>query len=164
MNTYAGTRAVDAVKFVRGLSAVVPNSAAPRTVNLQNSNHATILIGVKNATTVTGSTITLKQSQDVSGTGAKALSFLKVYSNIDCGAGDTLSETVVASTFTTDATNSKELMYVIEVDATTLDVNNGFSCIQVQVGNATAATVWVDYLLGGQRFSSNYSILPSAIV
>ena len=155
-------RLVDSAKVVTGLGPVTPSSSTPDYVSLKNYGHFTAVILVKNATLVTGSAITLKQATAVAGTGEKALSFTKVWANTDTGASDTLVETAVTSdTFTTDATNSKELMYVIEVDAAQLDTSNGFDCIRVGTGNGVATTVAVLYVLSGARYAQ--ATPPAAI-
>jgi len=51
---------------------------------------------------------------------------------------------------------------VIEVDASELDMANGFDCIRVGTGNATAATVTVLYILSNPRYAG--ASMPSAIV
>lgn len=150
------------VKIVEGLLGVVPSTSTPDYVSLKNYAKCTVLIFVKNATTVTGSAITLKQATAVAGTSEKALSFTTAKRNIDTAAADQLSDfTVTSDTFTTNSTNSKNLMYVIEVDASQLDVNNGFDCLRAGTGDATAATVTVIYILWGSRFTPNP--LPAAI-
>lgn len=155
------SRLIEICKPVIGLDPVVPASSTPDYVSLKNYQRLTVIVLVKNATTVTGSAITLKQATSVAAGGEKALSFTKMFANIDTAASDTLTETAVSSdTFTTDATNSKNLMYVMEVDPANLDVAGGFDCVRAGTGNATAATVTVLYLLWGARFST----MPSAIV
>jgi len=143
------------VKFVEGLLGVVPSSTTPDYVSLKNFERIAVIILVKNATTVTGSEITLKQATSVAGGAEKPLAFTKAYRNLDTAAGDVLTEFAVASnTFTSDSTNSKNLMYVIEVQAEHLDVNNGFDCIRAGTGDATAATVTVLYALFGAKFGT----------
>lgn len=155
-------RLVDSAKVVTGLDMTTPSSSTPDYVSLKGYTHFTAIIKCKNATTVTGSAITLKQATAVAGTSEKALAFTKVWANTDTGAADTLTETAVSSnTFTTDATNSKNLMYVIEVDAAELDVANGFDCIRVGTGNATATTVDVTYILSNPRYTG--ATPPAAI-
>lgn len=141
------------VKFVEGLLGVVPSTSTPDYVSLKNFERIAIIIMVKNATTVTGSAITLKQATSVAGGSEKALSFSRAFRNLDTAAADALAEFAVTSdTFTTNNTNSKNLMYVIEVKAEDLDVNNGFDCIRAGTGDATAATVTVLYALFGAKF------------
>lgn len=148
------------VKFVEGLLGVVPSTSTPDYVSLKNFERVAVIIMVKNATTVTGSAITLKQATAVAGTGEKALAFTKAYRNIDTGAADALAAfDVTSNTFTTDSTNSKNLMYVIEVKAEDLDVNNGFDCIRAGTGDATAATVTVLYALFGAKFATTVSAI-----
>ena len=161
----SGTRQVDAIKPIFALKSAVPSSAAPQWVAMNNYGHITIFILQTNATTVTGSAITLKQAVDVSGTSSKTLAFKTYWSNTDVSANDTLTvQTASSNTFTTDATNSKNSIYVIEVDATDLDVANAFNYIQVGVGNGTANTIAVLYTLSITRQGGNYAIFPSAVV
>lgn len=123
-------------------------------VSMKNYRRATVIIDVTNATTVTGTAITLKQATAVAGTNEKPLAFSRMLSNIDVGAGQAMAETAVASnTFTTDATNSKRLRYVIEVDADDLDIANGFDCFRVDGNGAVASTGQVSYILWGARYS-----------
>ena len=47
-----------------------------------------------------------------------------MWANTDAASGDTLTETAVSSnTFVTNTTNSRQLLYVIEIWAEDLDVN-----------------------------------------
>lgn len=132
-------------------------------VSLKGFQRCTIVIAVDNATTVTGGDITLKQATAVAGTSEKALAFTKMYANTDVAASDTLVETdVTSNTFTTDTTNDKNLLYVIEVDAADLDVTNGFDCIRVDSLSMANAAGFVQYILHDCRHASPRAI--SAIV
>ena len=109
---------------------------------------------------MTGSAITLKQATAVAGTSEKALAFTGMWANTDVAAApNTQTATAVASsTFTTNATNSKESLYIIEVDADTLDQANAFHAFQVVAGNATAATLDIIYILGHTaRYGGGYN-------
>lgn len=148
------------VKFVEGLLGVTPSSSVPDYVSLKNFERLAVIILVKNATTVTGSAITLKQATSVAAGGEKPLSFGKAYRNVDTAAADVLSEFAVTSdTFTTQAVNSKNAMYVIEVKAEDLDVNNGFDCVRAGTADGTATTITVLYALFGAKFSANVSAI-----
>lgn len=150
---------VDMVKPVLGLAAVVPSTSTPDYVSLKGFKRCQIQVWVKNATTVTGSAITVKQATAVAGTGEKAVSFTTAYRNIDLAAADTLTAfTVSSDTFTTDSTNSKNLLYVIEIKDTDLDINGGFDCIRAGTGDATAATVHVVYNLYPMKYGYPSSI------
>lgn len=148
-------RFVDDFKIVTGLSAILPSTTTPDYVALKDWDGFVAIITVNNATTVTGSAITLKQATAVAGTGEKALAFDKVWQNEDTGSagGDILVETAVTSdTFTTDSTDAKDLEYVIDVKTSSLDVNNDFSAIRVGTGDATAAVVNIVYVLYNGRY------------
>lgn len=150
-------RMVDSTKIVTGLAGILPSSTTPDYVTLKNYGRVTAIITVNNATTVTGSAITLKQATAVAGTGEKALAFDKVWQNEDTGSagGDIMAETAVTSdTFTTDATNDKNSQYVIEFSTESLDVNNGFDCFRVGTGDATATIINVVYILHDARYKS----------
>ena len=128
-------------------------------VSLKGYERMTIVIAVDNATTVTGGAVTLKQATDVAGTSEKALGFSTMWANTDVAASDTLTETAVTSdTFTTNTTDNKNLMYVIELDAADLDVANGFDCVRVDVLLMANAVGFVQYILHGSRYSSPVAI------
>ena len=126
-------------------------------VSLKGYARCQIIIAIADGTTVTGSTITLKQATAVAGTSEKELAFTRMLANTDLGASKNLTETAVTSnTFTTQTTNSKDSLYVIDVAASDLDVANGFDCIRVD-GTGHAATASrgciVLYNLYGKRYS-----------
>lgn len=128
-----------------------------RYVSLKNYRKATIIIDVANGTTVTTSTVTLKQATAVAGTGEKALAFTRMLANVDFAAGQVMVETaVVASTFDIAVVNSKNLRYIIELDTDMLDAAGGFDCFRVD-GTGHAATAPrgfnVSYVLWGARYS-----------
>lgn len=127
-------------------------------VSMKNYARAMVIIDVSNGTTVTGGTVTLKQATAVAGTSEKALAFTRMLANTDVGAGQALTETAVTSnTFTTDTTNSKRLRYVLDVQASDLDVANGFDCFRVDSTGMAASggvqTGLVTYVLYGARYN-----------
>lgn len=133
-------------------------------VSLKNYRRCTIIIPVLNGSTVTGGVITLLQATNVtnSASDAKELALTRMWANTDCGASDTLTKTAVTSnTFTTGTTNSKILLYVVEVLSEDLDVAGGFDCIRVDsasMANAVGAAV---YILDGARYGGTTP--PAAI-
>jgi len=141
-------------KKVYGLGPQVPSTSTSDFVSLKNYERAQVTIIVLNTTTVTGSAITLNQATDVANTSGKALAFSTVYANTDCAATDTLVETAVTSnTFTTSTTNSKQLMYVIDIKPTDLDVAGGFDCFSVKAATAVNATVSIEIVLYPARYA-----------
>ena len=149
---------VDVAKVVFGspiIGALATTNGDCDYVSLKNYERLTFFIAVDNANTVTSGAVTLKHASDVSGTSEKALGFDKMFANTDAAAGDTLTETAVASnTFTTSTTDNKNLLYVIEVDESDLDVANGFDCVRVDVLSMANAVGFVQYILHGSRYSS----------
>lgn len=149
-------RLVDTEKIVIGCAPAALTSTAGDGdyVSLKNFDRLTIVLSVQNATTVTGGTITLKQASDVSGTGEKELGFSKMWANTDAASGDTLTETAVSSnTFVTNTTNSRQLLYVIEIWAEDLDVNNGFDCVRIDSTGMANAVGSVVYILGQSSYA-----------
>ncbi len=147
-------RPIDNFKFVTGCApaALATTAGDGDYVSMREYARLTVIISVLNATTVTGGAVTLKQATDVAGASEKALGFSTMWANTDCAASDTLVSTAVTSdTFTTSTTNSKILMYVIEVSASDLDIANGFDCVRVDVASMAAAVGTVIYMLSGAR-------------
>lgn len=126
-------------------------------VSMKGYNRCQIIIVIADGTTVTGSTITLKQATAVAGTGEKALGFKTVWKNVDIAAGQTLTETAVTNdTFDTQAVNSKISLYIIDIGASDLDVAGGFDCFRVDgTGHAATSPLGsvVLYNLYGARYS-----------
>jgi hypothetical protein len=155
-------KSVEIEKPVTGLAPITPSTSTPDYVSMKNAGHLTIYILADNSTSVTGSAITLKQATAVAGTSEKALGFSHVWANEDTGAGDTLTKTTVTSdTFTTDDTDNKNLLYVIEIDAEDLDTDNGFDCVRVGTGDASGTVLSVLYVLKELRYKQ--STPPAAI-
>jgi hypothetical protein len=149
-------------KIVWGMGPKVPSSTVPDYVSLKGYSRCCIIITGLNTTTVTGSAITLKQATAVANTGEAALAFDKMFANLDVTATDTLVETAVSSnTFTTDATNSINFMYVIDVRPEMLDLANNYDCIRLGTGNATNATLSATYILYPAKYAK--ATPPTAI-
>jgi hypothetical protein len=127
-------------------------------ISMKNYRKLQIIISIADGTTVTGSTITLKQSTSVTNSLAdeKALTFTRMLASVDYPTTALAETAVTSSTFTTQTTNSKDSMYIIDVDADSLDVANGFDCVRVDgTGHAATASrgVVVLYTLYGARYS-----------
>ena len=155
-----GVRDLDQSVMVVGFPAAVPSSASPVWVSMKRFDHWTAWIFYKNATTVTGSAITVNQATAVAGTSTKAVAFGKMHAAVNTTDTHALVETaVVSNTFTTDATNSQSGIYVVSISGSDLDVANGFNAIQIGLGNATAATIFVLYQMSGAdpaRYAGGY--------
>lgn len=162
----AGVRLVDKLKFTAAAGPVVPSSTTAPFVSLQKANHLTILIqGITGASGVTPVAVALQQASAQAGTSAKTLAFTEYWLVADAVAGDTPVNTPVSgNTFNLPSTVSKTFTAIIEVQATDLDVANGFSAVNVTLGNGAAQTVSVTYILSGERYAGNVTTIPSALV
>lgn len=150
--------------IVTGLAPITPSSSTPDYVSMKGFSKLTIIITCDNATTVTGSAITVKQATDVgnSASDEKPVSFTKMWANIDTGAGWPFTQTAVSNdTFTTTDVDNKNSMYLIEIDENDLDVANGFDCVRAGTGNGTATVVSVVYVLWGAKYRGS-SLNPTA--
>jgi hypothetical protein len=97
--------------------------------------------------------VTLTQAQNVSGTGAKPLAFTKRYQQAwNTGATGYVETAVTGNTF--NLPSSANQMHLIEVAAESLDINNGFDCVRVNVASpgAFADLLTGLYLLSGARY------------
>ena len=149
-------------KIVQGLAPINPSTTVPDYVSLKGYSKLSIIINIDNGT-ATGGAISLVQATAVAGTGEKTLGFTIVYKNEDTSASDTLVSTaVVSDTFTPSSVNDDNLLYIIEVDADELDVDNFFDCVRVVTADATAAVTGIVYVLGGTRYPQETP--PSAII
>lgn len=102
--------------------------------------------------------VTLKQATAVAGTAAKTLAFSWVWINT-AAAPDTFVKTAVTSnTFNLDTAN---LLYVIEVVDSDLDVGNGFDCVALDVASpgSNADFYGAMYLGGAARYPQ--ALLPT---
>jgi hypothetical protein len=154
---------VEQAVIAQTLSNTTPSSTTPRRVSMKGYHRATVIISALNATTVTGSAITLKQTTDIANanTDEKAVAFTSMYANTDVGASNVLVATAVSNnTFTTAAVNSKEMQYIIEVTPDMLDMNGGFDCLRVGTGNAVATTLNVEIILWSAKYGK---VVPAAV-
>ena len=123
-------------------------------VSLKNSPHATIIIQT-GAWAGGTAAVTLLQATAVAGTSNKALSFTEMYSNTAAPTVATLARVAVTSdTFTLSTANT---IYVIEVDAASLDVSNGFDCLCVHVATPGSNNDYYSaaVILGQGRYTGN---------
>jgi hypothetical protein len=111
-------------------------------------------------------TLTVEQASAVAGTGAKALTFTRIdtWQGADLtavGTPTTVAQTA-ANTYT-DATSAEvQKIWVVEIDAADLDVDNGFDCVRGSIADVgTNAQIGCLLYLG---LYSRYAPPASAIV
>ena len=144
----------------------VVNATAPVDINggavtsdyfsMANYAHASIIItlGVTGAAT----TVTVEESDDLSGSATTAIGF--DYYAETTNAGDTLgARTTVANSGFACSTNDN-ITYVIEIDAA--DLTDGYPCLVVKASDPSAATLYsCVVLLSGGRYVD--ATTPTAI-
>lgn len=151
------------MKVVEGAPlATDAGGRAGKVVSLKNAGKVTVIVQITqgNAAVVP---LTLMQAQDVAGTNGKALAnTVPIWSNLDTAAGDTLVRRADGVAYTTDA-GVKNKQVIFDVDASQLDVNNGFDCFYVSTGASNVGNLTsILYLLHGIRYQQ--ATPPSALV
>ena len=149
-------RLIEQAKIVSGFGPAGASTSTSDFVSMKGYARCCVIISTLNGSTVTGSAITLNQAQDVGNTNGKALGFSYQYANVDTAASDALTETAVTSnTFTTNTTNSKSLLNIIEVKAEDLDMANGFDCFAVKLATSANTTYTVTFILYPAKYGGS---------
>lgn len=155
-------RLVENAKVVVGAVPVDTTGAAVTGdyVSMKGYTHLTVII-MQGAWAGGTPAVTLKQATDVSATGEKALSFTKYWSGTAQTNDQYAATAVVSDTFNLSATANK--VSIIEVNASDLDIDNGFDCVRVGIASpgANADLIAVLYVLTGARYPQ--AITPAAI-
>ena len=162
--TMCGKITNESVMIVEGFAPIDTVSAAQtgNMISLKNAAHVTIIINTGSWAGGT-SAVTLEQATDVtdSASSSKALGFSWMWTNDGAATASSLTKTAVtANTFTADTAAQ---MYVIEVDADTLDVDNGYDCLQVLTATpgANADLISATYILSGTRYGGDTTPLSN---
>lgn len=138
-------------------------------ISLKNYNHVEIIVVKAAGAAGEPATLTLEQATDVSGAGAKALPFTRLYvkNGADLQAVGLFTQVTQASanTYSPGAgTGNQQGLWVVEFDAQDLDVAGGFDCLRARVADVgvTAQIGTVLYRLSEPRFGQAQNL--SAIV
>ena len=138
-------------------------------VSMKNFERLTICVLASAGTAANDLTMTVSQAVNVSGGSSKALNAitsLAVKQGASLAAIGQYSEvTQAADEQYTEATNGEsQLLYVTDILAEDLDVDNGFDCVQVSLNQVGAAKVGCAFgILWGAKFAGSVDLLPSAI-
>lgn len=144
---------VEGAKIVEAMTPAT--DAAGRTgdyISLKDAARVFIVFHVAqgNAATIA---LTIEQATAVAGTASKAITnVVPIWSNLDTSLTDTLVARTPAVSYTTDAA-LKNKVVVFQVDAASLDTNNGFDCLTLKTGASNAANLTqAMYYLVGLRY------------
>tara|TARA_Y100000310_G_scaffold344956_1_gene460758 strand:+ start:9073 stop:9555 length:483 start_codon:yes stop_codon:yes gene_type:complete len=141
------------VRYAVGVAPIDINGGATGgdAVSMKNHDHLTIVIqcGVLGAATPA---VTLQQSTAVAEGDGKSLGFSTMWTNAaDIGSTDLVKTAVTSDTFDIAATADGG-MYIIEVPGDTLDADNNFDVVSVQIADpSTSQLVAVLYILSGAK-------------
>ena len=144
--------------FVLGVAPVDIDAGAQTSdaFKMTNYSHATIIIAL--GVTGAASTVTVKENQDASGTGATAIAFS--YYGEATAAGDTLGARTSATSSGFATSTNDGVFYVIEFDAA--ELSDGYEWITVHMSDPGAATfASIGVVLSGARYAEVES--PTAI-
>lgn len=136
-------------------------------VSMKGYDRCTILVVKAAGVAGDDPVLTVRQAQDVAGTGAKALNFTRVDAKVGVQTGIGQFTTVnqaAGNTYTDTVSAEAQAIFAIEFKSEDLDVNNGFDCLQLSIpdtGAAGAQLLTALYVLRGARYGS--APLPSAI-
>lgn len=131
---------VEKFKVVQAVEPKTTNASITGAfVSLKNVNIATVIV---NLTQPVGhaTQVFLYQAKDIEGTGAKPLTnSVPVWANEDVSLGDSLVRKVDGVNYTV-ANTSKNKQVVFHIDPAKLDINDGFTCLNVRIGASTQVT------------------------
>lgn len=134
------TTLVEKYKVVQAVEPKTTNTAITGAyVSLKNVIRGAVVV---NLTQAVGhaTVISLYQAKDVSGTDAKPLTnSVPVWANEDVSLGDSLVRKTDGVSYTVGNT-AKNKQVVFHIDPARLDVNDGFTCLNVRIGASTQAT------------------------
>jgi len=152
----------ETVSLIEACAPIDANDGAQtgNMISMKGATHCTLVLMV--GTCGAASAVTLEQATDVTDSAAssKALAFSWMWTNDAAPTAAALTKTAVtANTFEIDVAAS---MYVIEISADMLDVDNGYDCFQVKIADPGAASVTSGtYILSGTRFSGDNTPLSN---
>lgn len=156
------TTLVEKYKVVQAVEPKTTNAAITgKYISLKNVINATVIV---NLTQAVGhaTVVSLYQAKDISGTGAKTLSNnVPIWANEDVSSGDSLIRKTDGTSYTV-ANTAKNKQVVFHIDPAKLDLNNGFTCLNVKIGASTQAT---NFVCAGFILYSKYAgDIPSSVV
>ena len=130
-------------------------------VSLKNYRHCTVLITTGIGTAGDDPVISQFQAKTVAGGDEKALNISTIWHKVGATAVTAVGEwtkvtQTAAATYDSDAIDGAEnvAMFILEIDADDLDVDNGFDCYRVHVADvgSNAMLGCATYILSQPRF------------
>jgi hypothetical protein len=133
-------------------------------ISLKGYGGVSIILMLDVSSATDDGAVTLTQATNVSAGSAKSLPFDWQYANLDTETSDALTKTAVTSNTFNAGGVTKSCLYVIEIKAEQLDVDNGFDCLKVSLATVTNGYSAILFLLHTPRFIAQDADHVSAIV
>ena len=135
-------------------------------IGMKDFNHLSIVFFKAAGTAGDEATVTLQQATDNAGTGVKALNFTEIWRKQATDVqtvGQFTKTTQSAANSYTNTNAEDQAIWVLEIDADMLDVDNGFKYVRLTLGDVgtNAQLGCVLYLLSEPRFAD--ATPPSAL-
>lgn len=131
---------LDKLDFVQGLVPINLGSArSSDVISLKNHGRVAIVFQKGAGSASEDPTLTVLQATSVAPSNAKALNFTDVFTKQGTLASvGTWTKTTQAAgnTYTNTTASENEAVWVIDIKAEDLDVDNGFDCVQVTIADA----------------------------
>jgi len=131
---------LDKVDIVSGIVPINIGSArSSDVITLKNYGRCAIVFHKAAGSASEDPTLTVLQAVSITPSSAKALNFTTVYTKQGTlNAVGTWTKTVQAAgnTYTNTTASENEAVWVIDIKAEDLDVDNGFDCLQVTIADA----------------------------
>jgi hypothetical protein len=131
---------LDKVDIVSGIVPINLGSArSSDVITLKNYGRCAIVFHKAAGSASEDPTLTVLQAVSITPSSAKALNFTTIYRKQGTlSAVGTWTKTTqsAANTYTNTSLSEEECVFVIDIKAEDLDVDNGFDCIQVTIADA----------------------------
>ena len=156
------TTLVEKFKVVQAVEPKTTNAAIVGDyASLKNVINATVIVNLTQAV-AHATVVTLYQAKDVSGAEAKTFALdVPIWANEDTSSGDALVRQNNGVSYQVSNT-AKNKQIVFHIDPSKLDINNGFTCLNVRIGASTQATNFAsaEYILDSKYAGD----VPSSVV
>lgn len=130
-------------------------------ISLKNAGHLTVVVVKGTGTDGDDPTFTFNQATAVAGTGAKGLNvteYMEMEGTLTSVTGWTRVTQTAASTVSPgDPSAQNQAVYVFEFDASDLDIDGGFDCVSVDIGDTgtNAQLGCIIYILSDLKFGGH---------
>ena len=131
---------LDKVDIVSGIVPINIGSArSSDVISMKNHGRCAIVLHKAAGSASEDPTITVLQASSVAPSNAKAVNFTDVYTKqgtLSSVGTWTKTTQAAGNTYTNATASENEAVWVIDIPADALDVDNGFDCLQVTIADA----------------------------